>query len=257
MSQHTIGIMGAMPEEIDGIVKLLQNTTTVRSGMRTYYRGTFHGTAVVVVFSRWGKVAAATTVATLILEFHITELIFVGVAGAISDKLRVGDIVIAHHLYQHDMDARPLLRQFEIPLLNLEYFTVEQRQLEKATKAVAHLLENKHLHEVITDAELTQFNITQPAFYIGDIASGDKFFSASSDKQALQAAISSVLCVEMEGAAVAQVCFEYKVPFTVIRTISDAADELSSFDFPAFVQSVTSKYSVEIVRNILMTEAFV
>jgi adenosylhomocysteine nucleosidase len=255
MSQHTIGIMGAMPEEIDGIVKLLQNTTTVRSGMRTYYRGTFHGTPAVVVFSRWGKVAAATTVATLILEFHITELIFVGVAGAISDRLRVGDIVIAHHLYQHDMDARPLLKQFEIPLLNLEYFSVAQPQLDKAGKAVAHLLENNHLHQVVTEAELLQFDITQPSFYIGDIASGDKFFSANSDKQALQSAIPSILCVEMEGAAVAQVCFEYKVPFTVIRTISDAADELSSFDFPAFVQSVASKYSVEIVRNLLIADS--
>jgi adenosylhomocysteine nucleosidase len=251
MAERIVGIMGAMPEETDGIVQLLEQTTTVRSGMRTYYRGLLHGTEAVVVFSRWGKVAAATTVATLILEFGITELIFVGVAGAISNRLRVGDIVIGRHLYQHDMDARPFLKQYEIPLLNILHFTVAEEQIEKATEAVGYLLENKHLHAVISEGELAQFNISEPAFYVGDIASGDQFFSGSEGKQTLLAAIPSVLCVEMEGAAVAQVCYEYKIPFTVIRTISDAADELSAFDFPAFVQSVASKYSVELVRGLL------
>ncbi len=86
-------------------------------GMRTYTIGELAGVTTVVVFSRWGKVAAAITVSTLILEFKVTELLFTGVAGAIDHRLQIGDIVLGKRLIQHDMDARPLMAQFEIPLL--------------------------------------------------------------------------------------------------------------------------------------------
>src|SRR6478752_8004470 len=115
--KKTIAIMGAMPEEIDGVVALLDNCTEFSIGQRTYYSGQINDIDTVVVFSRWGKVAAATTVSALIHHFQITELIFTGVAGAIKDNLKIGDIVLAKRLIQHDMDARPLMNQFEIPLL--------------------------------------------------------------------------------------------------------------------------------------------
>ncbi|CAN1559742.1 5'-methylthioadenosine/S-adenosylhomocysteine nucleosidase [Flavobacteriaceae bacterium] len=117
MTSKRIGILGAMPEEISGVVTLLKNKEKVVKGMRTYYIGTINEIDVVVVFSRWGKVASATTVTHLIVEFGITQLIFTGVAGGISPEVSIGDIVVASSLVQHDLDARPIMKRFEIPLL--------------------------------------------------------------------------------------------------------------------------------------------
>jgi len=242
--------MGAMPEEIDSIRQLLSEESKTTIGRRTYSVGKLNGITTVVVFSRWGKVAASITVSTLILEFKITELLFTGVAGAIDPQLRIGDIVLGRRLIQHDMDARPLMEQFEIPLLGKTFFECAAEQLEPAAKAIEDLLEKDHLRAAIGDKELRKFGIGVPRLFVGDIASGDKFFSRTGDKDELLAKLPSVLCVEMEGAAVAQVCYEYDIPFTVIRTISDAADEKSHIDFPSFIKEVSSKYSLEIVKNI-------
>ncbi len=244
--------MGAMPEEIDGIRSLLKEETRVTIGMRTYSVGKLNGITAVVVFSRWGKVAASITVSTLILEFKITELIFTGVAGAIDPQLRIGDIVLGRRLIQHDMDARPLMEQFEIPLLGKTFFECAADRIDIAEKAILDLLEKNHLHAAIGSGELNKFGIGVPRLFVGDIASGDKFFSNTRDKDDLLAKIPSVLCVEMEGAAVAQVCYEYDIPYTVIRTISDAADENSHIDFPSFIKEISSKYSLEIVKNIFL-----
>jgi adenosylhomocysteine nucleosidase len=250
MQQRTIGIMGAMPEEINSLVGLMENTAEHSIGMRTYTVGEINGMKTVIVFSRWGKVAAATTVSTLLLKFAVTEIIFTGVAGAINDSLNIGDIVLAKRLVQHDMDARPLMPRFEIPLLQKTFFECKDEQLNIATTAINHLLDNKQLHKTIGDEQLKQFGIEQPKLLVGDIASGDQFFSNSADKNKLLESLPSVLCVEMEGAAVAQVCYEYDTPFTIIRTISDIADEHAPIDFPAFINNISSKYSLEIVRNI-------
>jgi adenosylhomocysteine nucleosidase len=250
MKERIIGIMGAMPEEIDSIIHLLSEESRVTIGMRTYSIGKLNGITAVVVFSRWGKVAASITVSTLILEFKVTELIFTGVAGAIDPQLRIGDIVLGRRLIQHDMDARPLMEQFEIPLLGKTFFECAADRIEVAAKAIEELLEKNHLHAAIGSGELNKFGIREPRLFVGDIASGDKFFSNTRDKDDLLAKIPSVLCVEMEGAAVAQVCYEYDIPYTVIRTISDVADEKSHIDFPAFIKEISSKYSLEIVKNI-------
>lgn len=242
--------MGAMPEEIYEVVTLLTNRQERTIGMRTYYTGLLQGINTVVVFSRWGKTAAAATAVTLILEFKITELIFTGVAGAIDSRLNIGDIVIATRLVQHDMDARPLMPRFEIPLLSKTWFECHDRELTIASAAVNELIDNKHLHEIITTEDLNQFNIHHPQLFTGDIASGDKFFAANEDKHNLAEQLPGVLCVEMEGAAVAQVCYEYSIPFTIIRTISDTADEHSPIDFPSFIRTISSKYSLQIIKNI-------
>lgn len=250
MKKRTIGIMGAMPEEIDGVVALLSNPAASSMGKRTYFTGQINGIDTVVVFSRWGKVAAATTAATLIHEFKITELLFTGVAGAISPELKIGDVVLGKRLIQHDMDARPLMEQYEIPLLSKTYFESDASHLVIATKAIHEVFENKRLHAIIETEDLLKFNISQPKLFVGDIASGDQFFSSNEQKNALSAQLPEVLCVEMEGAAVAQVCFEYEVPFSIIRTISDVADDQSHIDFPSFIKKISSKYAAEIIKNI-------
>jgi len=246
MKEKVIGIMGAMPEEINSIMELLEEKHLVTIGKRAYTSGKINGIKVVVVFSRWGKVAAATTVSTLILEFKITELIFTGVAGAINHQLRIGDIVIARRLIQHDMDARPLMAQYEIPLLNITFFDVQEVPLAAAGDAISGMLEV--LGGLI---EGNAFHITQPRLFVGDIASGDRFFADSQAKASLQKQLPSILCVEMEGAAVAQVCHEYDIPYIVIRTISDVADEQSPIDFASFIRQISNRYSMEIIRRLI------
>lgn len=250
MAERIIGIMGAMHEEINEVLHLANDIKEYSLGMRTYYTGTINNIKVVIVFSRWGKVAAATTVSSLILEFKITELIFTGVAGAVASDLKIGDVVIAKRLIQHDMDARPLMKQFEIPLLEKTFFESPEMQLNIAATAVQDLIKNIPLETVIDKTAMNNFGINIPQLFVGDIASGDHFFSDALAKTTLLSILPSILCVEMEGAAVAQVCYEYNIPFTIIRTISDAADEHSVKDFPLFVQQVAGRYSAEIIRNI-------
>ena len=250
MVKKNIGIMGAMPEEIAGVIVLLDNPQSTTIGRRIYTTGTIKGIDTVVVFSRWGKVAAAATVSALIHHFNITHLIFTGVAGAIHNELQPGDIVIASRLIQHDMDARPLMPQFEIPLLGKTYFETDDSQLAIAQQAIAPLLQNDTLINLIGTKVVTTFGITQPKLHIGNIASGDKFFANNYDKENLLTLLPDVLCVEMEGAGVAQVCYEYDIPFTIIRKISDSADDNSHIDFPAFIKEVSSRYSVAIIKQI-------
>ncbi len=248
MEKRIIGIMGAMPEEIISITKLLDEKQEHTIGGRIFYTGLLNHIPAVVVFSRWGKVAAATTVTALILEFKITELIFTGVAGAISPGLKIGDIVIGKRLIQHDMDGRPLMQRFEIPLLGITYFECESRSINIAATVIRDLLKKKHLAEIIDPEDMESLGMDNPRLFIGDIASGDRFFSDHNDKDQLLSMLPETLCVEMEGAAVAQVCYEHAIPFTVIRTISDTADEKAAIDFPSFIKNISSKYSQEIIK---------
>ncbi|CAM3944345.1 adenosylhomocysteine nucleosidase [Pedobacter westerhofensis] len=249
MNNRVIGIMGAMHEEINGILQLMENVKEVAHGMRSYYTGTINGIKAVVVFSRWGKVAAAITVSSLIIEFKITDLIFIGVAGAIHPELKIGDIVIGDKLIQHDMDARPLMPRHEIPLLGVTWFESDAQHVALADKA-AELLKDSGIDHIIDQQHISRFSLRSPAIFKGAIASGDKFFSEQHDKDALLGALPEVLCVEMEGAAVAQACYEYGIPFVVSRIISDESNEHSVIDFPDFILNISSKYGAEIIRNI-------
>ena len=251
MSEKIIGIMGAIPEEINGVAHLLTNKQEHRIGKRTYFTGELNHQKVVVVYSRIGKVAAATTVSTLILKFNVTEIFFTGVAGAIHSTLKIGDIVLGQSLIQHDMNAQPLFPAYEIPLLGKAYFEAENQQIETATSAILELLEQQHLHNVISEKDLNKFNIHAPQLHVGLIGSGDLFFSTNSQKEKLQENLPEILCVEMEGAAVAQVCYEFGIPFTIIRTISDEADDHSTVDFNSFIEKISNVYSIEIIKNII------
>lgn len=251
MKKEIIGIMGAMPEEINGVLELLADRQETKLGGRTYYTGTIHDKKVVVVFSKWGKVAATITATTLILKFGITKLIFTGVAGAIHSDLKIGDIVVGTALVQHDMDARPLVKQYELPSIGRIFLECDAEIVNHAMKTIDSFLQPDLFQELFKDEDLGKFNITTPQLHLGDIASGDQFFSSITQKESLKAKLPSILCVEMEGAAVAQVCYEYQIPWLIIRTISDTSDDKSQIDFPAFIERIASKYSQEIIRKIL------
>lgn len=176
-----LGIMGAMPKEMDKIIAAITNREVVESGSRTYYRGELFGQDVVAVFSRWGKVAAATTATNMILDFKVDRIIFTGVAGGISPELNVGDIVIGYRLFQHDMDARPLMQRFEIPLTGRTSFDTPQQDVDIMALAVTNFLENNREFLQL----LSEQDITNPKVITGDIASGDLFISSTKMKHAL------------------------------------------------------------------------
>lgn len=240
-----IGIMGAMEEEVAGLLEAMgQGRETRTQGGRTYHRGTLFGTDVVVVFSRWGKVAAATTATHLVVAEGVDEIVFTGVAGGVDRALHVGDVVIATTLAQHDMNAEPLFPRHEIPLLGVSAFRSDAMRRLAAVEAARRFL-------ATPPEAAARFGITHPRVVEGAIGSGDKFFASAAELDELCARLPGLACVEMEGAAVAQVCHEYGVPLTVIRTLSDAADEGAPSDFAAFVREVASRYSLGILRELL------
>ena len=251
MGERIIGFMGAMPEEVDGIIALLDNPHHATIGRRTYTSGLLNGYKTVVVFSRWGKVAASATVSTLIHVYHITELIFTGVAGAINPNLKIGDIVIAKRLIQHDMDASPLMPRFEIPLLGVTWFEGGKHRIDNASEAINKFLDKSSFNSCWDEETLAEFGINQPTLHIGDVASGDQFFAAENQKNILLELLPDILCVEMEGAAVAQVCFEHDIPFTIIRIISDTAGDDSHIDFVKFIENISAKYSAGIISLLI------
>ena len=254
MSKRIIGIMGAMYEEVASLVNLLENITLQERGMRIYYRGQIQGTDVVVVFSRWGKVAAAATAVHLLVEYGITELFFTGMSGAISADLRIGDVVVADKLYRHDIDATPLFARFEIPMLGRTAIPIDPACVLHAQTNLAAMMEQFHTLPGLDKEVLALFGIEEPKVHVGAIASGDVFFKDENQKQALAVVLPDVLCVEMEGASVAQVCYEYKIPFTVVRTISDVASADSEHEFTHFAQKAAGAYSLAIISSLLGLE---
>lgn len=240
-----VGIISAMQEEIQALLNVLENVSTTKKGMREYYSGTLFGKKVVLVFSRWGKVASAATTTQLINDYTIDEIIFTGVAGGIKDELNIGDIVIGKHLYQHDLDARPFYNQFEIPILKNKYIaTKDSTTLLKATKQFINTYS-----EFISKTEAKAFEISIPKAILGDIASGDQFISSLEKIKVLNELLPTTTCVEMEGASVAQVCFEYSIPFSIIRIISDKANDNATIDFSRFANSIASNYALGILKN--------
>jgi adenosylhomocysteine nucleosidase len=243
----SIGIISAMREEIQALHNHLELRSTVEKGRRTYYQGKMFNQEVVLVFSRWGKVASATTVTQLINDFEIDEIIFTGVAGGLKNKIKIGDIVIGKKLYQHDMDASPLIPKYEIPLLGKRAFQTDLIRTESLYIAAQKFITQIDVY--LSREVLNVFQINQPQIHLGDIASGDQFISDKVDRAQIKKGLPEVLCVEMEGAAVAQVCFEYKVPFTIIRTISDNSNDNSHLDFPKFAKEIASEYALGILKN--------
>ena len=238
-----------MAQEIDEVKALLTEKTIVKIANREFVVGKIGTVRCVVAFSKWGKVAATITATLLIQEFAVTDLIFIGTAGALAKDLRIGDIVVAKRLVQHDLDARPMISRFELPLLNRIYISTDPDLTALAGHAIERLL-IKGVETMVGEEVVKEFNLN-PTLYFGDIASGDQFINSDEKRYEILSLLPEVQCVEMEGAAVAQVCLEFNVPFTVIRTISDTADHNARVDFGKFIVEVANAYSRAIISEII------
>ena len=251
-----IGVLGAMPQETALLERELTNVHPQRRGMRDYLEGTMYGKDVVLVYSRMAKVAAASTVTTLIEAFSVDQVVFTGVAGAADPALNVGDVVIGTLLVQHDLDARPLFRRFEVPLLNRLGFEAPRGLVSLARQSAEGYLQNR-LPDDLSAETLRDFGIrASPQVHEGLIVSGDQFIANAATLALLQRALQDeglplAKCVEMEGAAVAQVCHEHQVPLIVIRTISDRADHTAAVEFVPFVDKIASHFTSGIVRELI------
>ena len=243
---HRIGIMAAMPQELQALLDLMPDEARVQRGGRTFWIGHLEGQAVVAVLSGIGKVAAAITATLLADAFGVDEVWFTGVAGGLGAEVRVGDVVVADALLQHDMDASPLFPRHELPGLGISRLHPPAWLADAACEAAGEMLANA-AHEV----PLRSLGLLAPRVHRGLIVSGDQFVASASDAQTLRHHLPDVLAVEMEGAAVAQVCAAFDRPCVVVRTVSDRADASAHIDFTRFVDRVASPYSLAIVRTML------
>lgn len=244
-----LGLISALHQEQAGLIEAMHGVQSITRGMRDYVSGNLWGTDCVCVLSRLGKVAAAATVATLIERFDVTHIVFTGVAGAAESDVQVGDIIVADALVQHDMDATPLFPRFEVPLLGQSRFASDKHLTDRLVGAANDFVA-QDLLQMIPSHDLNTFRLSSPRIFRGLIGSGDEFIDSKERRDQLKTAFPDLLAVEMEGAAVAQVCFEFGIPFAVIRTISDGANEDAPLDFMHFIDRVASRYAFGIVKRL-------
>ncbi len=243
-----IGVISALHQEQAGLIEQMQDVVKTERGMREYVNGNLWGIESVCVLSRIGKVAVAATAATLIERFGVTHIIFTGVAGAAATDVRIGDIVVANQLVQHDMDASPLFPRFEVPLTGLSHFFSDKELSSLISQAASQFI-NEDFAAKVSEECRQEFFIDRPVVHQGLVASGDQFISTAIELDQINNNLEDVLAVEMEGAAVAQVCFEFGVPFAIVRTISDNANENSPVDFVQFLEKIAACYAYGIVRQ--------
>jgi adenosylhomocysteine nucleosidase len=234
-----IAIVAALEEEAEGLFKDMAADPAhrvVAVGSRDYHVGRLAGRSCVLTLARIGKVAAATTTTAIIHHFGPSAIVFTGVAGAASASVRIGDVVVAETLLQHDLDCSPLFPRFEVPLTGIARFRTDRamtaRLAAAADAAIAARGKGASLHR-------------------GLIISGDQFVNGAAAVSRLRRDVPDALAIEMEGAAAAQVCHDYGVPFATFRTVSDGADDSAHVDFPVFLRDVASHYSHDIITRFL------
>lgn len=208
-------ILTAMPEELAAISAAIEHPTCREAVGRQVIEGSIAGQPVAAAFSRWGKVAAATTASHLLTALNPSAVVFSGIAGALRDELAVGDFVFARQLYQHDLNASPFFPPTHVPLL--------ERSALPTDAALTGALRAALDRQLAADAH-------QARSWLGDIATGDQVIGTQAARDRITTLLPEAWCVEMEGAAVAQVCYEFGVPFACVRMISDRADESLAAD---------------------------
>ncbi len=207
--------MGAMPEEIAPILEKLGSYTTIKYANNTYYEATYNGVDLVIAYSKIGKVFSTLTAATMIEHFGAQKLLFSGVAGAISSDLKVGDLIVATKLSQHDLDITAFGHPYGYVPEGAVYVEADTTMIKLAKEVASEM--GKAVKE-------------------GVIATGDQFVANEQRKNWIGETFNAD-ALEMEGASVAVVCDALNVPFFILRAISDAADMDASFSFDEFLET--------------------
>ena len=222
-----LGIIGAMDEEVAKIKGHMENVEIVDKSSMEFYKGTIGEKDVVVVRAGIGKVNAACCTQALIDNFGVDRVINTGIAGSLQSKIDIGDIVLSTDALEHDMDAVT----FGYPLGQIPRMDVLAFEADKTLREVAKVSCKK----VNPDVKV----------YEGRIVSGDQFISSKEKKEWLIENFSGY-CTEMEGAAIAHTAYLNKVPFLIIRAISDKADDSAHMDYPTF-EAKAIEHSVRLI----------
>jgi adenosylhomocysteine nucleosidase len=226
-----IGIIGAMNEEIERMKAEMNVVKTHLYATVTFYEGSMNEKEIILCKCGVGKVNAALTTQLLVDKFNISHLLFTGVAGAVDESLDVGDLVISTSAIQHDIDVTALgFKRGQIPYFDGSSDFQADNDLVKMAVAAAQESTNRHIVS-------------------GRIVSGDQFIADAQVVQSLRSEFEAA-CVEMEGAAVAQVAHMNNIPFVVIRSMSDKANGEASMSFAEFTK-LASEQSHILVSTIL------
>lgn len=245
----TLALVSALPQELEAVLALLPDEQRTAFAGRGFWRGHLHGQEVVAVLSGIGKAAAATTTALLIARFGASAIVMTGVAGGLGAGVKVGDVVVAAELLQHDMDASPVFPRHEVPGYGRSRFATDGALSDRLARACEATL--REAPAALGAAAVEAFGLGDSRVHRGLLLTGDRFVSRTAESEALQRELPDALAVDMESAAVAQVCADFGVPLAVVRTISDRADDAAHVDFPRFLTQVASRYSAAIVERLL------
>jgi len=223
-----IAIMGAMPEEIEPLLERVENIQRVDYADNTYYKATYKGQELVIAYSKIGCAFSTLTASILLEHFKCEKLLFSGVAGAINDKLNIGDLIYATKLAKHDLDI-----------------TVFGHPHGFVPEGKVFIYPDSDLIDISKDvASSKSIDIKG-----GVIATGDQFIHSSEKKEWIKETFNAD-AIEMEGYSVALVCDALKVPFFILRAISDSANSDASFDFDEFLEK-SAKVSAEFILDMV------
>lgn len=226
-----IGIIGAMDEEVAALKKEMEVSSVTSMASMEFLEGTLLGKEVVIVRSGIGKVNAAVCAEILAGIFKTDAIINTGIAGSLNAKIDIGDIVISSDVLHHDMDATGFGYALgQIPRMDVLSFQADDRLINTAKDVCEKVNPEIHTH-------------------IGRIVSGDQFIS---DKEVKTRILTNFegYCTEMEGAAIAQTAYLNKIPFVILRAISDKADDSATVDYPTFERKAI-EHSVNLVKGML------
>lgn len=226
----TLGIIGAMSEELEILLKDMKVEEKATKANMVFHKGQLWGKNVVAVVCGIGKVNAAICTQILISEYNVNKVINVGVAGGIGKDIYPGDVVIADSLVQHDMDTTVFGDKVgQIPRLDTYDFKCNEELVSLAKKACD---ENSDIKS-----------------FVGRIVTGDQFIASIEKIQWLCSEFEASAC-EMEGGSIAHVCYLNKIPFVVIRSISDNANNGAHMDFQQFIP-IGVKNSTSILKSMI------
>ncbi len=229
---NRIGIIGAMEEEVNQLKERMQVREAVQIASMEFVLGSLEGKEVVVVRCGIGKVNAAICTQVLADQYQVDCIINTGVAGALYQKLNIGDIVVSTDALQHDMDATGFgYPMGVIPRMETSIFEADRGLLEAARKTC---------EEVNPDIQV----------FAGRIVSGDQFISDKETKERLIRQFQGY-CTEMEGAAIAQAAWLNQIPFLIIRAISDKADNSAEMDYGEF-EAKAIEHTVKLVGALVL-----
>lgn len=239
-----LALISALHEELSALLPLVEHPRDELHAGRRFHLGRLGPHEVVLVLSGIGKVAAACTAVQLAERYGVERMVFTGVAGGLHPQVQVGDVVLADQLLQHDLDASPLFPRYEVPLLGLSRFAADaalSTQLHAAAQAALDRAD-----DWLGD-DAAALGVVAPRLHRGLVISGDRFVATAAESLTLRTALPDALAVEMEGAAVAQVCHAYGLPLAVLRIVSDRADDAAHVDFARFLRSVAPQTTRAIV----------